>query len=110
MKKFLIFLIIIPNLLFAENNARAKDIVNNYQSSKELKLYALGIVEGLIHADEANFVLTGKNNICYTSGLSLDDFLRVIDAHYLKNKDLWKNTRYVFLANMALQVAFPCND
>lgn len=76
----------------------------------EIKLYALGIVEGLIHADEANYVLTGEKRICYTPDLSLNDILRVIDAHYLKNKDLWKNTSYAFLANMALQVAFPCND
>lgn len=96
--------------MFADNHGRAKDIVNNYQSSNEIKLYALGIVEGLIHADEANYVLTGEKRICYTPDLSLNDILRVIDAHYLKNKDLWKNTSYAFLANMALQVAFPCND
>ena len=110
MKKFLIFLLVIPNLLFADNHARAKDIVNNYQTSKELKIYALGIVEGLIHAHEANFVLTGKKNICNTSDVSLNYMLRVIEAHYLKDKDFWKNTSYVFLANMALHVAFPCND
>lgn len=121
MKKFLIFLLVIPNLLFAdyhvnEKNVSAKDIINYYKSVDEINTYARGIVEGLIHAHKANYVLTGKRNICYTYDTSFAQSnntyknLIIIEEHYVKNKDLFKNTTYVYLANMALQEAYPCND
>jgi len=109
MKKFLILLLIIPNLLFAHKHITAEDVVSERQTSPVLNVYALGVVEGLIHSYTAYKALNGIKTICYRESYSTPDWVSIIDGHYLKNKSTYAGMSYVFTADSILRKNFPCN-
>ena len=96
-------------MLLAHQHITAEDVVSQRATNGALDVYAMGIVEALIHSYSVNKTKGGTHTICYKGAYSIGDWLLIIDGHYLKNKNLYEGISYVFTADNILTTNFPCN-
>ena len=100
------------NLLSKEDVKSAKYIFENYNTDEIVYGFALGIMDGLVYYMQTQEALRPNSLklFCFSNenALTSEEYFKLIQAEYIKNKNEFSDSRFEFIALLALMELHPC--
>ena len=85
-------------------------VLDNLDSNSAVKVYAMGVVDGILGYSVTLKYYEYNNPICQPldNSTSPDEHLKIIEGEYLKNKDKWKDLPFSFAVYLVMSELYPC--